>query len=151
MEAIKTSGAAILGVTVFVAMIFVAVLLIEGTATVAGQVLPFLISATNIGTVFCIVFLLPLLLFRATRIFSIWGLFIASYLFGLGVWMYGFLVTYDLWGGGGVFIGLVLGYRSARDHCRCAERTVVHSRRSRLRDRADLWRAGLCVVFGGKG
>lgn len=109
MEAIKTVGAAILGVTVFVAMIFVAVLLIAGTATVAGKVLPFLISATNIGTVFCIVFLLPLSLFRATRIVSVWGFFIASYLFGLGVWMYGFLVTYDLWGGRGVFIGLVLG------------------------------------------
>jgi hypothetical protein len=109
MEAIKTASAIILGFTVLVALIFVAVLFIEGTATVAGKVLPFLSSITNIGTVFCVVFLLPLSLFRVTRIVSIWGFFIASYLFGLCVWMYGFLVTYDLWGGGGVFIGLVLG------------------------------------------
>ena len=108
MEAIKTAGAAILGVTAFVAIIFVAVLLIEGTATASAKVLPFLIRATDIGTVFCVVFLLPLSLFKATRIVSLWGFLIASYLFGLSIWMYGFLVTYDLWGGTGVFIGLVL-------------------------------------------
>jgi hypothetical protein len=25
------------------------------------------------------------------------------------MWMYGFLVTYDLWGGTGIFVGLLLG------------------------------------------
>jgi hypothetical protein len=37
------------------------------------------------------------------------GFVIASHLFGLGMWMYGFLVTYDLWGGTGIFVGLLLG------------------------------------------
>ena len=40
---------------------------------------------------------------------SFGGFFIVSYIFGLGVWMYGFLVTYQFWGGTGTFIGLLLG------------------------------------------
>jgi hypothetical protein len=34
---------------------------------------------------------------------------IASYVFGVDVWMYGFLVTFDLWGSIGVLFGLFLG------------------------------------------
>ena len=109
METIRTVGSTIFGIVVFIALIFIAYLLIEGTATVAERLLPILISVTNIGTVLCVVILLPLSFFRATRIIPFWGFLIASYLFGLCVWMLGFLVTYDLWGGTGVFIGLILG------------------------------------------
>jgi hypothetical protein len=98
MEGIKAAGAVILGIAGFTALIFVAFLFIEGTATVAETILPFLSAASAIGTIFCVVFLIPLSIFRATRIIAVWGFFIASYLFGLDVWMYGFLVTYDLWG-----------------------------------------------------
>lgn len=60
---------------------------------VAEAILPYLISATNVVTAICIVHFLPLSISRATRTVSIYGFFIASYLFGLCVWMYGFLVT----------------------------------------------------------
>ena len=109
MSAIKAAGAVILGLAGLAGFIFLVAVLINGTAFLAEKILPLLITATNIATLLCIVVLLPLALFRRTRIVSVWGFFIASYIFGLGVWMYGFLVTYDLWGGTGVFIGLVLG------------------------------------------
>src|SRR5208282_5476694 len=56
-----------------------------------------------------VVVLLPLSIFRAPRIVSVWGFLIASYVFGVDVWMYGFLVTFDLWGSIGVLFGLFLG------------------------------------------
>jgi hypothetical protein len=73
-----------------------------------GKIEPFLMLASDIATVCCIVFLLPLSLFRRTRIVSMWGFLLASYLFGLSFWVYGLLVTYDQWGRTGVFIGLFL-------------------------------------------
>ena len=106
MGAIRQAGAVILAL---VAINFVAGFVIEGTTAVAGHVLPFLIGATYIAIVLCVIFLLPLSLFKATRAVSAWGYIIASYLFGIGVWMYGFLVTYNLWGGIGVVVGSILG------------------------------------------
>jgi hypothetical protein len=48
MEALKTARAALRSVAAIVAAIFIAAaLFIEGTATVAGKVLPFLISAIS--------------------------------------------------------------------------------------------------------
>lgn len=109
MNAVKTAGMVILGLAGFVAFIFAVVLLIHGTLFVAEKVLPYLITATTIATAICIFVFLPLALFRATRPASVWGFYLASFIFGLGVWMYGFLVTYDLWGGTGIFVGLILG------------------------------------------
>lgn len=60
-------------------------------------------------TVGCIIFLLPLSAFRETRIVPAYGLYVASFVFGVCVWVYGFAVTYEIWGGVGVFIGLILG------------------------------------------
>lgn len=53
--------------------------------------------------------MLPLAPFRKTRIVPAYGLYVASFVFGVCVWMYGFIVTYSFWGVGGVFIGLMLG------------------------------------------
>ena len=109
MGALKTVGSFVLGVVVFVALVFFAFVVINGTASIGEKVLPFLIRATTIVTGFCIVVLFPLAFFRATRTVSAFGLYLASYVFGLAVWMYGFLVTFYLWGAMGVFIGLGLG------------------------------------------
>jgi hypothetical protein len=110
MEAIKAAGSVILGLAVLVALVFVGALFVVGAATVSEKALPILNVATVIGMIFCVVILLPLSVFRATRFVAVWGFFIASYIFGVDVWMYGFLVTYDLWGAGGILAGLVLGF-----------------------------------------
>ncbi|MGH7074218.1 MAG: hypothetical protein ACREFD_08460 [Stellaceae bacterium] len=108
-NAIKTAGTAILGVAILVGTIFVAVFMIRGTAGLAEWLLPPLMQIDTAALFFCLLILLPLSAFRATRVAAFWGFFAASYLFGLEVWLYGFLVTYLLWGGTGVFIGLVSG------------------------------------------
>jgi hypothetical protein len=99
---IKTVGMVILGIAGFVAFVFAVAMLIHGTVFVTEKALPYVITATNIATAICILVFLPLALFRATRNASFWGFYLASFIFGLGVWMYGFLVTYDLWGGTGI-------------------------------------------------
>lgn len=109
MSEIKTAGSVLLGLAAFVCLLFLIVFLINETAFIVDKLLPLLITASDVALILCIVILLPLSLFRVTRAAALWGFFIASYIFGLGVWMYGFLVTYQLWGGTGIFIGLFLG------------------------------------------
>jgi hypothetical protein len=109
MEALKNIGWGLLGIAIIVALVFVAALLINGMAWVSGHVLEYLIAFNNIVTVVCIILLLPLAPFRKTRIVPAYGLYVASFVFGVCVWVYGFMVTYEIWGGVGVFIGLVLG------------------------------------------
>jgi hypothetical protein len=109
MEKLKDVGWGLLGIALMVAVVFVAALLINGMAWASGHFLWYLITFNNIVTAACIVFLLPLAPFRKTRIVPAYGLYVASFVFGVCVWMYGFTVTYQIWGGVGVFIGLILG------------------------------------------
>jgi len=107
MEALKNVGWGLLGIAIIVAVVFLAALLINGMAWVSGYV--FWSYLFDVVTVVCIVLLLPLAPFRKTRIVPAYGLYVASFVFGVCVWMYGFMVTYEFWGGAGVFIGLMLG------------------------------------------
>ena len=109
MSAIKTAGSVLLGLAAFVGLLFLIAVLINGTAFIADKLLPHLMTASDVALILCIIILLPLSMFRVTRVVALWGFFTASYIFGIGVWMYGFLVTYQLWGGTGIFIGLFLG------------------------------------------
>ena len=79
------------------------------TSSIFVDYLGYLIRFNNILTVVCIVLLISLAPFRKTRIVPAYGLYVASFVFGVCVWMYGFAVTYQIWGGVGIFIGLILG------------------------------------------
>lgn len=57
----------------------------------------------------CVFVLLPCALFRETRKFSVYGLFISSVIFGAATWILGFLVTLQYWGAIGVFVGVIMG------------------------------------------
>lgn len=106
MEALKAAGSVIAGLAIFAALVFIGVVFILGAETVSERALPFFSTATVLAIVFCVVILLPLSILRATRIVSVWGFFIASYVVGVYIWMFSFLITYSLWGAGAVFIGL---------------------------------------------
>ena len=108
MEALKAAGGVILGLIGVVALIFVSALFFLGAEKVSEAALPALDDATVIALIICIIILLPLSVFKTTRFISTWGFLIASFVFGIDVWMYGFLVTLHFWGVGGVFVGLCL-------------------------------------------
>jgi hypothetical protein len=108
VNALKLAGSTIFGLACFIAFIFLVGFLLSGTVFISRKLLPSLIWAGDVALLICLL-LLPLSLFRRTRVVTLYSFFITSYIFGIGVWMYGFLVTYQLWGGAGLTIGLVLG------------------------------------------
>lgn len=66
-----------------------------------------LVEVSTLTTIFCVIVLPPLTLMKRTRGFSAGGLYLASFLFGASLWLYAMLITYDMWGGIGVVVGLL--------------------------------------------
>jgi hypothetical protein len=71
-------------------------------------VLPILETLFQYTLAISIIILLPLALFHKTRGWSGVGLYIASYIFGLSLWVWSFLLVYQFWGILGIVIGLIL-------------------------------------------
>lgn len=110
--AVKDALAGIGGFAVAVGLLVVSIVLgvafIHGGVWVSAKLLPwlYLVSWLAFGAVVLIV--LPLAVPRATRGYSSVALMLASYAFGVTLWMKGMLLSYFLWGIGAVFIGLFL-------------------------------------------
>lgn len=104
---VKNIGSYALGIVVFLAILALPVILIAGATAIGEIMLPWLwlLSMLTLGV--CIIILGPLALFRFTRPWAGIGYFIASYVFGLTGWFLGLLLTWVLWGGFAVFIGLI--------------------------------------------
>jgi hypothetical protein len=109
MEKLKNAGVFALLLGSLILLLVVVGILINGIAWVCENFVSYFIIATHVVAAVCVVVLLPMSLFRATRAIAALGLIISAYLFGLSIWMYGFLVTYNLWGGVGLVVGLLLG------------------------------------------
>jgi hypothetical protein len=108
MNNIKALGAFILSITFFVAMAFLAALFIVGATKLSELTLPYINYGLIVSVTLCVVVFLPMSIFRATRPVAVFGFQLASYVFGVDVWMLGLLVTYNLWGVGAVFLGLFI-------------------------------------------
>ena len=94
-------------------MIFISSVLLFGSilifgAYIAEKVNPVLVDLSIIITFICILILLPLAIFKKTRIVSFYGIFISSYIFGISLWVFSFLTTYYYWGLIGVILGLFI-------------------------------------------
>jgi TPR repeat protein len=109
MRALQGAGTILAGILVFVAFVFLVALYIAGLAWVSKNVLGYLLIAATIAFAVCVFVLLPCALFRATRKFSAYGLFISSVIFGASTWILGFLLTLQYWGVFGVFVGVIMG------------------------------------------
>lgn len=109
MHSMKNAGLMAFGICVIAGLSLLGGWLLEGTVSTSVRGLLHLSQLFAIGTIFCVLILLPLSRFRVTRTASYVGFVVASYIFSSGVWLYGFIVTYTLWGGIGVFVGLCLG------------------------------------------
>ncbi len=107
-EAIKSIGEFIIGIAIFVGLIFLVIILIGGGIALAVKIYPFLVKATTIITFLCILVFLVLAPFKKTRGWAGLIIYFASYLFGFSLWIYSALVAYVLWGLLALFIGLVI-------------------------------------------
>ena len=92
-----------------VAASVVVFLLVEGGAWLADKAYPILIVLFLLALVVTVFILLPLAIFRKTRGFAGVGIYVTSYVYGLTVWVWSLLLTYTLWGGFGVVIGILMG------------------------------------------
>lgn len=98
-----------LGIACFAVLALLPVIYILGLAWVSEHVVEYLALPVSMALVLCVFIFIPLALFRKTRLVSIYGFLISSYLFGFTTWVLGFLTTLQYWGAIGVFIGLFLG------------------------------------------
>ena len=107
-DLLKSIGGFILGVAIFIGVGIIAVFLIKGGIWLAAKVLPWLSIIMWFVFIFDVLFLLPLSFLKKRKVFSAIGFIISSYVYGLTLWFWGLLLTYVIWGGIAVFIGLFI-------------------------------------------
>lgn len=105
---LKGAGQSILGFSLIIGILAATALFISGGIYLGKQIYPWLFNISGITIAVVLFFLLPLSLFRRARNFSGLGLLTASWVFGATLWVWGFLLTYQLWGGIALIIGLFL-------------------------------------------
>lgn len=103
---ISNIGSYALGLVIMLVLVALPVLFIFGGIWVGEKILPWLILLSILAIGFNIVILLPLALIPPTRPWAGLGFFISSFIFGLTGWFMGLLLTWILWGGLAVIIGI---------------------------------------------
>jgi len=106
-SAISGIGTYAIGLVIMLAVLSIPALLIHGVALIGPKVFPWLMSLSIILLALNIVVLLPMSLIPPTRPWAGLGFFISSYIFGLTGWFMGLLLTWAIWGGVVVIIGLL--------------------------------------------
>lgn len=108
MKSLKNIFTSALGIIIGVGLILLTIFLLVYGVRIASTIYPFLLRVSSISLVISLFVLLPLGIFKKSRIVSIYGLYIASFIFGASVWVFSFLVTYFYWGLFWVVIGLFI-------------------------------------------
>ncbi len=108
-ETLKAIGSVVIGIAVILGIVLVAMLFIRGGVWLSEKLYPWLILLSGLSLAVSVLTLAPLAAFRETRGHAGLGFFIVSYVFGTTLWVWSLLLTYDLWGGVALFIGLFLG------------------------------------------
>jgi hypothetical protein len=106
IDKMKTIGGTAIGVAVMVGMLFLGIAMLKGTASVGAWALPFLSTAVGYAAVYGLPLLILLALTRATRPAASFGFVIASYLFGITLWIWALLFVLYTWGWFAVIVGL---------------------------------------------
>jgi hypothetical protein len=107
MDALKNLGLILLGIAIFGGLLLLAAFYIEGAVWATVKLTPVVEWANFLSFVAVILLILPAFI-RKSRGFAAIGYMLASYIFGISLWMYGLIVAYALWGTAGVVVGLVL-------------------------------------------
>lgn len=107
-ETLETIGGCLLYAVLSLGGLLAIFFLIKWGVDASAVIMPYISWINTVVLLICLVLLAPLAFFRKTRGFAGIGFFIASYIFGLSVWLSGFLITYAYWGIIGVVIGTFL-------------------------------------------
>ena len=81
---------------------------LRGGVWLGDKALPYFDWASRITLGVVLIILLPMAAFHQTRRQAAKGLMYASSVFGITLWVWGLVLTYNLWGGGMVLLGIFL-------------------------------------------
>ena len=107
LEKLKEIGWFVTGTMMLLAVISLPVVFIMGSLWASENILPPLISFGWIVLAVNVVILLPLSLFKRLRAFTGGAIYLSSMVFGLIAWLFGFILTYSIWGLGAVILGIL--------------------------------------------
>jgi len=85
-----------------------ATLWLYGVVWMAEKLYPSLLNLAQVTLAVVLCLLLPMAFFKKTRLWSGFGMIVASYIIGLSLWVLAVLVTIKIWGIGGFLIALLL-------------------------------------------
>jgi len=108
VDFLKSIGGFIMGIGIFLGIIFLAMFFIKGGIWLGAIVLPWLSIIMWLVFILNIIIFLPLGIFKKTRNISAFGFVMSSYVYVLTLWFWALLLTYLFWGTRAVFIGLFI-------------------------------------------
>ena len=108
MNTLKSIGATLLGITIFVGIIIAIVLVFTLGAQLAFTVAPFINWLAGILFIINLCLLLVAIVPQARGVAGV-IIYVSSYIYGLSAWIYGLGVTLAFWGWIAVIIGLFIG------------------------------------------
>jgi hypothetical protein len=91
---------------VLVGIVMLALMFLRGGVWLGEQALPYFLWLAGIALGVVVIVLLPMAAFHQTQRLAAKGLLYASAIFGITLWVQGLVLTYNLWGGGAVLVGL---------------------------------------------
>ncbi len=101
-------GTGALGIAILLALALISVLLVQGGVWLSALLFPWLAAINALALLVTLFVLLPNAVFSSTPKFAGSGMMIVSYVFGATLWVWSLLLTYTLWGGFWLFIGLFM-------------------------------------------
>jgi hypothetical protein len=104
---LKKLGLSILFPIALIVILFLSLLLLRGMMWTFDKVYPWLLRASEIAFVICVLVFLPLCIFRKTRPWAGVGFVYASYVFGIFLFAYACFFVVEVWGYVGLAIGLI--------------------------------------------
>lgn len=108
-SSLKNTASIILGLAVLVGIFAIGTAFLLGSAAFSVWVFKWTFPAFAITLLVSVVVLAPLALIPPARAFSTIGFIIASFAFGVILWVWAMAYTLSVWGLLGVIIGFVLG------------------------------------------
>ena len=102
----KSMGRVVIGFGLLAGLMLLILMFVKGGVWVGEKSYPLLAGFSKLTLFLTFFILTPLTLFKSTRSFAGLGIYFASYVFGLTLWVWSLILTYNLWGIFAVLIGL---------------------------------------------
>ena len=103
---LESLGRIIKGIAIFIGIFLLAMFFIKGAVWIDAKILHRLFLVMGIVLILDILIVLPLGIFKKTKMASAIGLIVSSYVYGLTLWFWALNITYIIWGALAVFIGI---------------------------------------------